>query len=57
MSGIDTRVMFHRLANNPSVRLVSQRKRKVNKEKIFAIDEEVNKLASNNFIIEIKYLT
>lgn len=57
MLGIDIRVLCHRLSVNPSVRLVLQRKLIVGEEKRVAIDEEVDKLASVNFITETKYPT
>lgn len=41
MSGIDTRVVYHLLVVNCFSKSVAQTKRKVGKEKIVAIDEEV----------------
>lgn len=54
---IDTRVMCYRLAVDPSVKPMSQRKWKVGEEKRIAIDKEVNKLASIGLIVEVKYST
>lgn len=52
MSDIYTRVVYHRLAIDTTIKLVSQRKCKVSEEKIVVIDEEVQKLTSANFIRE-----
>lgn len=57
MEGIDTRVVCHFLAINPSVKPVAQRKQKIDEEKRISIDEKVSILASVGFIIEIKHLT
>lgn len=55
MEGIDTRVVCHFLAINPSVKSIAQRKQKIGEEKRIAIDEKVSILASAGFIIEIKH--
>lgn len=57
MPGIDTRVDCHHPVVNPSVRPVSQRKQKVGMKKRVDINEELNKIASVSFIIEVKYST
>lgn len=55
MSGIDTRMVCHRLAIDAFVKLVSQRKHKVGTEKRVGIDKEVQNLTSVSFITKIKY--
>lgn len=57
MSGIDTKVVSHRLAFLLSAKPVAQRKRKMGKEKRATIDERVEKLTNIGFITEAKYLT
>ncbi|PNX87219.1 gag-pol polyprotein [Trifolium pratense] len=55
MPGIDERVITHKLSISPSIKPISQRKRKVGEERRVAIAEEVAKLKEAGFIEEIKY--
>lgn len=55
MPDIDTIVVCIHLTIDHSVKIVCQRKHKVGKEKSATIDEEVQKLTSIGFIIEVKY--
>lgn len=57
MSGIDTKVVSHRLVFHHSAKPVAQRKPKVGKEKRISINEEVGNLSDVRFITEIKYPT
>lgn len=52
MSGIDTKVVSHRITIHPSAKLVAWRKRNVCKENRPAIDEDVEKLSKTRFINE-----
>lgn len=54
ISGIDTRVVCHRLTINSYMRPISQRNHKVGKEKRATIDEDVNILSNVDFITEVK---
>jgi len=55
MPGIDPDFLCHRLAMNPQVRPVRQRRRKFNEEKRQAIKEETQKLLTAGHIREIQY--
>lgn len=55
MPGIYIRVVRHRLSIDLIVKLVSQRKHKVDEEKREAIDEEVQNMISINFITKVKH--
>lgn len=55
MSGIDTRVVYHHMSINSTVKLVSHRKCKVGEENRTSIDEEVQKLINIGVITEVKY--
>ena len=57
MPRIDPNFMCHRLAIEPSARLVSQRKRKLTEEKRKIVSVETEKLLAARFIREIKYST
>lgn len=57
MPHMDTKVVFHLLVIDHAIKLVSQRKRKVSREKKAAINEEVQNITSTYFIIEVKYLS
>lgn len=57
MPGIDTIVVCYLLGVDPSAKLVAQRKYKVGEEKRVSIDEEVGKLSSVRFIMEINILS
>lgn len=57
MPDIDTRVVCLHLTIDPTMRPMSKKMRKVVEEKRDAIDEEVHKLASVNFITKLKYPT
>ncbi|XP_015945427.1 uncharacterized protein LOC107470543 [Arachis duranensis] len=57
MPGIDPSVITHRLAINPEVRPVSQKKRNLGAEKRLASLAEVKKLIAANFIREIRFTT
>ncbi|PNY11290.1 gag-pol polyprotein [Trifolium pratense] len=57
MPGIDESVITHKLSISPSIKPVSQRKRKAGEERRVAIVEEVAKLKEAGFIEEIKYLS
>lgn len=53
----DIIVVGNRLVVNSSIRLVSQRKKKVDEEKRSAIEEVEHKLTTVGFITETQYLT
>jgi len=55
MSGIDPDLLCHRLAMDPQVRPVCQRRRKFNEERRQAIHEETRKLLAAGHIREIQY--
>lgn len=57
MLGIDTIMEFHRLAIDSTVKLLSKRKHKVDKEKRAIIDNEVQKQTNVSFMTKIKYST
>lgn len=57
MSGIDTKVVSHRLTIRLTTKPVAQRKRKVGEEKTDTIEEDVGKLSGFIFITEAKYPT
>ena len=57
MPSINPNFMSHRLAIEPTTRLVAQRKKKLIAEKRRIIQEETNKLLAAGFIREIKYTT
>ncbi|MCH94845.1 gag-pol polyprotein, partial [Trifolium medium] len=54
MPGIDEDIITHKLSMAPNSKPVSQRKRKLGKERRAAVDEEVAKLKDAKFIEEIK---
>lgn len=56
MLGMDTWVMCHCLAIESNVKPVSQRKRKIDDEKMEVIDEEVEKTTIADFITEINFM-
>jgi len=55
MPGIDPDFLCHRLAMDPQVRPIRQRRRKFNEEKSQAIKEETQKLLAAGHIREIQY--
>ena len=55
MSGIDPKVITHRLNICPEVKLVIQCKRSFAPERSQAIQEEVEKLLKSRFIREVNY--
>jgi len=55
MLGIDPDFLCHRLAMDPQVRLVHQRRRKFNEEKRQAIKDETQKLLAAGHIREVQY--
>ena len=55
MPGIDPDFLCHRLAMDPQVRLIRQRRRKFNEEKRQAIKDETQKLLAAGHIREIQY--
>jgi len=55
MPGIDPDFLCHRLAMDPQVRPICQRRRKFNKEKRQAIKDETQKLLAAGHIREIQY--
>ncbi|MCI40908.1 hypothetical protein A2U01_0062141, partial [Trifolium medium] len=55
MLGIDESVITHILSILPTIKPISQRKRKIGEERRDAIVEEVAKLKETGFIEEIKY--
>lgn len=55
MLDIDTRAVCHYFTIYPSVRVMSQGKCKVSKEKRTTIDKEVHMLTSTSFITRVKY--
>ncbi|KAA0043322.1 uncharacterized protein E6C27_scaffold110G002330 [Cucumis melo var. makuwa] len=57
MSGLDPKVVVHRLAIKPEHRPVKQAQRRFRPELISQIEEEVNKLIEVGFIREVKYPT
>lgn len=57
MPDIDTRVVCHRLAIDPIVKLISQRNCKVREDKRATIGKKVQKLTSAYLITEVKYLS
>ena len=57
MPGIDLRVICHRLAIDPKVRLVAQKKRKLGSKKQKATMKETEKLLKVEFIKEIHFTT
>ena len=54
MPGIDVDFMSHRLAIDPPVKVVAQRKWKITEGKKQIIQDETNKLLAVGFIKEIK---
>lgn len=56
MISIYIKVVCHRLAINPSIKPISQIKRKVDKEKRTTIDKDFEKLTSVSYIMNGKYL-
>lgn len=54
---IDTRVVSHCIAINPSSKPMAQRKQKLGEEKRVSIDGKVGNLSNSGFITEIKYPT
>ncbi|XP_072080867.1 uncharacterized protein [Arachis hypogaea] len=57
MPGIDPQIISHKLAINPAVRPVQQKKRKLGEEKKKASLEETQKLINAEFIKEIRFTT
>lgn len=57
MPGIDTKVVYHRLYIDSTMKLVSQMIHKVGGEKQVTIDEEVLKLRMVGFINDVKCLS
>ncbi|XP_016191477.1 uncharacterized protein LOC107632294 [Arachis ipaensis] len=57
MPGIDPNVICHKLAINPSIRPIAQKKRHLGTDKRTASLEETQKLLSAGFIKELKYST
>ncbi|XP_072066796.1 uncharacterized protein [Arachis hypogaea] len=57
MPGIDPQIISHKLAINPSVRPIQQKKRNLGEEKKRASLEETQKLINANFIREIRFTT
>ncbi|XP_025611902.1 uncharacterized protein [Arachis hypogaea] len=57
MPGIDPYIISHRLATNPSIRPVQQKKRQLGEEKKKASLEETQKLINAEFIKEIRFTT
>ncbi|XP_072056251.1 uncharacterized protein [Arachis hypogaea] len=57
MPGIDPKIISHKLAINPAVRPVQQKKRKLGEEKKRASLEETQKLINAEFIKEIRFTT
>ncbi|XP_057428801.1 uncharacterized protein LOC130722168 [Lotus japonicus] len=57
MPGIDPNFICHRLALNPSVKPVSQLRRRLGGDKGKAVQQEVDKLLPAEFIREVKYPT
>jgi len=57
MSGIDPRVMCHRLSVCKEARPVAQKKRRMGEKKRNAVEMEVQKLLEAGFIKEIHYTT
>ena len=57
MPRIDPNIVCHHLALDPSIKSVSQRKRKDSEDKKRVIENEVGKLLKAGFIQEIKYPT
>ena len=55
MPGIDPEVIVHRLNDDPKVAEKVQARRTFNPERYLAINEEVEKLLTANFIREAKY--
>ena len=55
MPGIDPDFLCHRLAMDPQVRPIRQRRRKLNEEKRQAIKDETQKLLTAGHIREIQY--
>ena len=56
MSGIDPRVIVHRLSTNPKMKPVRQKRRSLNAERSPAVKEEVDKLLKAGFVKESRYL-
>ncbi|XP_072071777.1 uncharacterized protein [Arachis hypogaea] len=57
MPGIDPNIICHKLAINPSVRPIAQKKRRFGTDKRAASLEETTKLLSAGFIRELRYST
>ncbi|XP_016173409.1 uncharacterized protein LOC107615905 [Arachis ipaensis] len=57
MPGIDPQIISHKLAINPSVQPIQQKKRNLGEEKKQASLEETQKLINADFIREIKFTT
>ncbi|KAK4394081.1 Retrovirus-related Pol polyprotein from transposon [Sesamum angolense] len=55
MSGIDSKIMVHRLNVNPKIRPVKQKKRAFRNERIKVIKEEVEKLLRIDYIMPVQY--
>ncbi|KAL0341378.1 UNVERIFIED_CONTAM: Transposon Ty3-G Gag-Pol polyprotein [Sesamum radiatum] len=55
MSGIDPKIMVHRLNVNPKIRPVKQKKRAFGNERIKVIKEEVEKLLRIDYIRPVQY--